>query len=154
MLRKTKIGLISSKGGHLFQLLQLKKLLKKYNRFWVTFTGQDSSFYLKNESLYQAFYPESRNFPNAVRNFFLAIKILKKERPDFLISCGAGISVPFFIVGKLIFKIKLIYIEPYDFISYPSLTGRIMYNFVNLFLVQHKSQKKWFPKASHWGSLL
>lgn len=149
-----KIGLITSKGGHLFQLIQLSKLFKKYDRFWVTFAGEDASYHLKNERKYYAFYPESRNIVNALRNFFLALKILKRERPSFLISCGAALAVPFFIVGKLFFKTKLVYVEPYDFVAYPSLTGKILYNFVDLFLVQHKQQKKWFPKAKYWGSLL
>lgn len=148
-----KLGIISSKGGHLFQLIQIKKLFGKYDRFWVTFRGQDVDYFLKNEKVYYGFYPESRNIINTIRNFVLAIKILNREKPNFLISCGAAIAVPFFILGKL-FRSKLIFIEPYDFVAYPSLTGKILYNFVDLFLVQHKLQKKWFPKAKYWGSLL
>jgi len=149
-----KIGIITSKGGHIFQLLQLENFYKNYERFWVVFKGEDVSYYLKNEKKYYANYPESRNILNAIKNFFLAIKILKSEQPKFLISSGAAIAVPFFIVGKFFFHTKLIYIEPYDFISYPSLTGKILYNFIDLFLVQHKRQLKWFPRAKFWGSLL
>ena len=149
-----KIGIITSKGGHLYQLLRLDKLFKKYDTFWITFTGTDTSSYLKNERTYFAFYPESRNFINAIKNYFLSFKILKQEKPGYLISSGAAIAVPFFIVGKFFFRTKLIYIEPYDFVAYPSLTGKILYNFVDLFLVQHDRQKKWFPKAKYWGSLL
>lgn len=149
-----KVGFITSKGGHLFQLYKINSIFKKADRFWVSFTGKDTSHYLRKERRYFAFYPESRNMPNAVRNFFLAFKILKKENPSFLISTGAGIAVPFFIVGKFFYKTKLIYVEPYDFVSHPSLTGRILYNFVDLFLVQHNQQLKWYPKAKYWGSIL
>lgn len=154
MKKVVKLGIISSKGGHLLQILQLKKLFLKYNRFWITFKGVDVVYYLKKEKVYYAYYPESRNLFNAIRNLYLAIKIFYKERPTHLISSGAGIAVPFFIIGKLFFKTKLIFIEPYDFIAYPSLTGKILYNLVDLFLVQHKVQKKWFKKAKYWGSLL
>lgn len=154
MNSKIKIGLISSKGGHLLELMQLNKLFKQYSRFWVTFQGKDTDFYLKNEKVYYAFFPESRNILNFIRNLFLSLLIIYKEKPDFLLSSGAGIAVPFFIIGKYLYKTKLIYIESYDFVSYPSLTGKILYNIANLFLVQHKIQKKWYPKAKYWGSLL
>jgi len=152
--RKIKIGLISSKGGHLFELIQLKKLFKKYRRFWITFPGQDTQYYLKNETIYYAYYPESRNIVNLIKNFVLALEYFKKEKPKILISCGAGIAIAFFLVGKLFYKTKLIYIESYDFIKYPSMTGKILYNFTDLFLIQHNIQKKWYPKAKYWGSLL
>ena len=149
-----KLGIITSKGGHLYQLIKLKKIYNQTNRFWVTFQGKDADFYLKKERKYYAFYPESRNVLNSLKNFLLALKLLKKESPSHLISCGAAVAVPFFIVGKLLFRNKLIYIEPYDFVAYPSLTGKILYNFVDLFLVQHKHQLKWFPRAKFLGSLL
>lgn len=154
MKKQIKIGIITSKGGHLFQINQLKSFWKKYNRFWMTDQGLDTSHFLKNERVYFGFFPDSRNIINAVRNLFLAIKILVAEKPNILLSSGAGIAVPFFIIGKLFFKTKLFFIEPYDFIKYPSLTGRIVYNFVDLFLVQHRIQKKWYPKAKYWGSIL
>ncbi len=153
-IKKVKIGIITSKGGHLFEILRLKNLFNAYNHFYVTFQGGDSKYYLNKENVYYAYFPESRNIINFIRNLFLAIFILTRERPNLLISCGAGIAVPFFIVGKLLYRAKLIYLEPYDFVSYPSLTGRILYNIADLFLIQQKCQNKWFPKAKYWGSLL
>lgn len=148
-----KIGIITSKGGHLVAIGQLSRLFNKYSHFWVTFEGKDTKEYLKDEIVYYAHYPESRNSINAIKNTFLGIQILCKEKPNILISSGAGIAVPFFIVGKLL-GIKLIFIEIYDYVKYPSLTGKILYNMVDLFLIQHRTQKKWYPKAKYWGSLL
>jgi len=151
--KKVKLGIITSKGGHLLQLIQINSLFKKYNRFWVSFSGKDTKYYLKKEITYYAYYPESRNVLNAIKNSLLSIKIFLKEKPSHLISSGAGLAVPFFIIGKIL-KARLIFIEPFDFVSYPSLTGKILYNIVDLFIVQHKVQKKWFKKAKYWGSLL
>lgn len=148
-----KIGLITSKGGHLFQLYQIKDWWSRYDRFWVTFTGEDTKSLLEGERVYFGFYPESRNLFNALRNFFLSSKILLKERPNLLISTGAGIAPPFFLVGKLL-GIKLIFIEPYDFIKYPSLSGRLVYPIVDKFLVQHKRQKRFYKKGEYWGTTL
>lgn len=149
-----KIGIISSNGGHLFQIIQLKKIFLSFQRFWVTKKDIDSLFYLKKEKVYYGYFPETRNTLNFIKNFFLAFKILKKEKPKILISSGAGIALPFFIVGKFFFNTKLIFIEPYDFVHYPSLTGKIVYNFVDLFIILHSIQKKWYPKATMIKNLI
>jgi beta-1,4-N-acetylglucosaminyltransferase len=148
-----KIGIVTSCGGHLFQMYQLKPWWKKYNHFWVTFHKDDASSMLTREHVYYAYYPESRNILNAIRNFFLAFKILLKEKPTVLVSCGAGIAPPFFYVGKLL-GIKLIFIEPYDFIMYPSLSGRLVAPIVDELLVQHKEQLRFFRHAKYKGALL
>jgi UDP-N-acetylglucosamine:LPS N-acetylglucosamine transferase len=148
-----KLGLITSRGGHLYQLYQLKKFWSRYNRFWVSFPGRDTCYYLKNEKVYLGYYPESRHILNAIRNLFLAIKILTKERPDFLISCGAGIAPPFFLIAKIM-GIKTIFIEPYDFIEFPSLSGKLLTPLVNKYLVQHPKQLKFSKKAEYWGETL
>lgn len=148
-----KLGLITSRGGHLFQLYQLKKWWGRYDRFWITDKGGDVDYLLKSEKVYYGYFPESRNIINAIKNFFLGLKILKKEKPDLLFSCGAGITPPMFLAGKIL-GIKLIYMEPYDFIKYPSLSGRLIYPLVNKFLVQHRIQKKFFKKTEYWGEAL
>lgn len=150
---KIKIALISSGGGHLFQMYSLKKWWSKYNHFWITFDRIEVRSMLQKERKYFASFPESRNILNALRNLFLAVKILRNERPTLLISCGAGIAPPFFLVGKL-FRIKMIFIEPYDFIKYPSLSARIVEPFVDILLVQHKEQLKNFRRAKFVGPLL
>lgn len=148
-----KIGIITSRGGHLVAIKQLKELFNLYPHFWVTFKGKDTREYLDIEHYYYTYFPESRNIFYFVGNFFHALYILIKEKPTILISTGAGMAIPFFLVGKIL-GIKLIFIETYDFVKYPSMTGKILYNMVDLFLVQHKVQKKWFPKAKYWGALL
>lgn len=148
-----KIGLITSKGGHLFQLYQLQKCWSKYNRFWVTDKGEDVNYLLSNERVYYGFFPESRNVQNFILNLFLSFKIIIKEKPDVLVSTGAGIAVPFFYFAKFL-KIKLIFIEPYDFIAYPSLTSKLIHPIVSHYLVQHRSQKSFFKDAKLIGPLL
>ena len=153
MAERIKIGLISSRGGHLFQLYQLKDWWKRYPRFWVTDRGEDSDYLLRNEKAYYGYFPESRNLFNAIRNFFLAFKILRKEKPNLLVSCGAGIAPPFFYVGKIL-GCKLIFIETFTFVKRPTLSGKIIYPIANLFLIQHKDLKKFYPKAKYWGRIL
>lgn len=124
------------------------------NHFWVTSNTVDVETLLAKKKIHLAYSPDSRNLINAVRNFTLALKILRTERPDVIVSCGAGIAPPFFLAAKIM-GIHTIYIEPIDFIQKPSLTGVISQYLVDLFLVQHQSQQKFFRRKVHcWGSTL
>lgn len=148
-----KICLVCSSGGHLLQLFLLKDWFQKYDRFWVTFNKVDAISVLKNEKVHYAHHPTNRNIINLIRNFFKALYIIPKERPDLIISTGAGIAVPFFYVGKL-FGAKLIYLEVYDRFDSPTLTGELVYPIVDKFLVQWDEQKKYYPKAENWGQVI
>lgn len=148
-----KLAIISSRGGHLFEILQLRPWWKSHPRFWITFPGKDTQSLLEEETVYFAHYPESRHFVNALKNFLLAWKILLAEKPDILVSCGAGIAPPFFIVGKIL-GIKLIFIELYEFVSYPTLSAKIISHLTPHLLVQHPQQLKFFNHAIYKGSLL
>jgi len=148
-----KIAIVCSTGGHLFQLYILKDWWKKYERFWVTFRKEDALSMLKEEKKYWAYYPTTRNLWNLIRNTILAWRILRKEKPDIIVSTGAGVAVPFFWLGKL-FGAKTIFIEVYDRIDSPTLTGKLVYPVTNRFLLQWESQKKFYPKGIVIGEML
>ncbi len=147
-----KICLVGSSGGHLTHLYMLKSLWQDKERFWVTFDKQDARSLLKDEKMYPCHYPTNRNIKNLIKNMFLAWKILKKERPDLIISSGAAVAVPFFYLGKL-FGAKLIYIEVFDRIDKSTMTGKMVYPIVDKFIVQWDEQLKVYPKAVNLGSI-
>ncbi len=148
-----KVCLVGSSGGHLMHLYLLKEFWKNKDRFWVTFDKEDSRSLLKEEKKYWCYFPTNRNIKNLIKNTFLAIKILLSERPDIIISSGAGSAVPFFYIGKLL-GAKLVYIEVYDRISSPTMTGRLVYKISDLFVVQWEEQKKYYPKAINLGGII
>lgn len=147
-----KVCLVGSSGGHLTHLYMLKPFWEKHERFWVTFDKQDAKSILKGEKMYGCYYPTNRNLKNLLRNTFLAFKVLFKERPDILISSGAAVAVPFFYIAKLMGK-KLIYIEVFDRIDQPTMTGRLVYPIVDEFIVQWDEMKEVYPKSVNLGSI-
>lgn len=147
-----KVCLVGSSGGHLTHLYLLRKFWEKEDRFWVTFQKEDAVSILKEEQMYPCYYPTNRNLKNLLKNTFLAIKILKKERPDLIISSGAAIAVPFFYIGKL-FGAKTVYIEVFDRIDKPTLTGKLVYPITDKFIVQWEEMKKVYPKAINLGGI-
>ena len=147
-----KVGLVCSSGGHLTHLYMLKQFWKDKERFWVTFDKEDARSVLEGEKVYPCYYPTNRNIKNLVKNTIVAIKVLVKEKPDLLISSGAAVAVPFFYIAKIMGK-KLIYIEVYDRIDKPTLTGKMVYPIVDCFIVQWEEQKQVYKKAVNLGSI-
>ncbi|WP_327204874.1 PssD/Cps14F family polysaccharide biosynthesis glycosyltransferase [Paenibacillus sp. DMB20] len=125
---------------------------KEHERFWVTFNKEDARTALADEKAYWCHHPTNRSLKNLIKNTFLAWNILRKEKPDILISSGAAAAVPFFYLGKL-FGAKLVYIEVYDRISSPTVTGRAVYPITDAFIVQWEEQKRFYPKARFLGGL-
>jgi len=147
-----KVCLVCSSGGHLTHLYLLKEFWKNEERFWVTFDKPDAQSILKDETLYPCCFPTNRNVNNLIKNTFLAFKILRKERPDVIISSGAAIAVPFFYLGKL-FKAKTVYIEVFDRIDEPTMTGKLVYPVTDKFIVQWKEMEKIYPKSINLGGI-
>ena len=147
-----KICLVGSSGGHLAHLNMLKPFWKDEERFWVTFDKEDARSILKDEKMYSCHFPTNRNLKNLIKNTFLAIKVLKKEKPDVIISSGAAVAVPFFYIGKL-FGAKTVYIEVFDRIDKPTVTGKLVYPVTDMFIVQWEEMKKVYPKAINLGSI-
>ncbi len=148
-----KICLVGSSGGHLTHLMLLKDFWQKHDRFFVTFDKLDSRSVLENERKYLCYFPTNRNIKNLIKNTFLAFKVLWKERPDVIISSGAAVAVPFFYVGKL-FGAKTVYIEVYDRIDIPTLTGKLVYPVTDKFILQWEEQKKFYKKGINLGGML
>ena len=73
-----------------------------------------------------------------------------KERPDVVISTGAANAIPMCLIAKF-FKKKVIFIETFARISSPSKTGKFMYKYADLFIVQWKELLKFYPNALFGG---
>jgi UDP-N-acetylglucosamine:LPS N-acetylglucosamine transferase len=92
-------------------------------------------------------------FPTLLRNLRLAWRTLRNERPDLVVSTGAAVAFPFFIVARLL-RIKTVYIEVYDRIDLATLTGRLCYPISDLFLLQWSEQGRFYPRGKLIGRLL
>nr|WP_297110945.1 PssD/Cps14F family polysaccharide biosynthesis glycosyltransferase [Tessaracoccus sp.] len=144
---------VSSPGGHLAQLLPLRDWWQNVDRIWVTFQLPEVEAALANERVEWCYWPTTRNIPNAIRNLFLAWRLVRRERPDILVSGGAGVSVPFFFVARLL-GIRTVYIECFDRITMPTMSGRICYLVSDLFCVQWDEQRVYYPESANIGAIL
>jgi beta-1,4-N-acetylglucosaminyltransferase len=148
-----RVLLVCSSGGHLIQLHNLRPWWERHDRMWVTFRKLDSRSLLAGERVAWAHHPTTRNLRNLVRNLLLAWRLLRSFRPDVVVSSGAGVAFPFFLVARLLGQ-KTVYVEVYDRIDSATMTGRLCYPFSNLFLLQWEEQRRSYPKGVVIGSLL
>lgn len=148
-----KLALIASSGGHLFQLSSLKEFWENKDHFWVSFKTEDAKYLLKDEKVYWAYFPTNRSIKNLFKNLYLAFMIVRSEKPDAIISTGAGIAVPFIVIGK-IFKIKTLYLESITRSEELSLSGRLIYPFVDKLLVQWPQLAEKYKKPEFKGRII
>ena len=131
---------------------QLALVYKGYDHFYFTFKGGVADEIKKNCRI--------RAIPNIVKHnplswvvgAVLSFYVVLVERPNVVISTGAGIVVFFCVFAKLL-GAKLIFIESMARIKRPTLTARFLYPFADLFIVQWPRLIKHFPKAKYLGRL-
>jgi UDP-N-acetylglucosamine:LPS N-acetylglucosamine transferase len=152
--RPCRVALVGSSGGHLTHLLALHEFWGDIDRFWVTFDTPDAVSRLAGERTYWCHHPTNRNLPNLLRNTLLTLQVLRRERPDAIISSGAAVAVPFFWLGRLLFGTKTVFIEVIDRIDSPTLTGRLVRPVSTGILLQWEEQRHAYPKGTLVGPIL
>jgi UDP-N-acetylglucosamine:LPS N-acetylglucosamine transferase len=148
----SRVLLVASSGGHLSHLLQLRNWWGHRDRHWVTFPTADARRALEDESVTWAHHPTTRNLPNALRNARLATQLIRQYQPDLVVTTGAGVGFPFVAVAKAR-GVRTAYIEVFDRMTSPTLTGVLCYPLIDLFCVQWESQKDMYPDGRLIGWL-
>jgi UDP-N-acetylglucosamine:LPS N-acetylglucosamine transferase len=149
---RRRVLFVSSSGGHLAQLLQLRSWWIHHERRWVTFDLPDARSKLEGETLIPAYFPTTRSIVNLVRNTPLARRVLEDFGPDVVISNGAGVAIPFFAMARLM-GIPTVYLEVYDRIDSQTLTGRLVQPLTTRFCVQWPEQQDLYPGSVLTGPL-
>lgn len=151
-----KVMFISSVGGHLTQMLELKDIFNDYNYILVTektdvtkdMNNKYKMEYLKYGSRKYLFRYIFIAIFNIIKSFFLFLKY----RPNVIITTGTHTAVPMCYLGWLFGK-KIIYIESFAKRTSPTLTGRIVYPIATVFVVQWETMLKYYPKAECWDGI-
>ena len=154
-----KVLFISSTGGHLEELMQLKPMFSNYDYHIITEKTKSNLGLIKkhpgrvNFLVYGSYttltkkltYPFKLMY-NTIKSFFLYLKI----RPKYIVSTGAHTAGPMCLIGH-IFGSKIIFIETFANSKSKSRTGSLVYKFADLFIVQWESMLKLYPDATYGG---
>jgi len=158
-MKKKKVMFISSTGGHLEELTQLKDMFSNYDYHIVT-EKTKSNLSLKNK------YPNRVSFLiygtyttlgkkitypfKLLLNCFKSLFIYIKFRPKYIVSTGAHTAGPMCLLGKILGS-KIIFIETFANSKTKSKTGSLVYKFADLFIVQWEEMLELYPNAVYGG---
>ena len=154
-LKNKKVLFISSTGGHLDELLQLKSLFKKYDSYIIT-EKTKSTIDLKDKysKVNYLVYGTKDHFITYIFKFiynvFKSLILFIKIRPKVIVTTGTHTAVPMCYIGKLFFR-KVIYIETIANSKTKTLSGKLVYPIADTFIVQWESMLKLYPKAIYGG---
>jgi UDP-N-acetylglucosamine:LPS N-acetylglucosamine transferase len=149
--RSEKVLLVASPGGHLLQMLALEPAWRDFDSSWVTLRSADVEYLLEGRDVTYGHGPTPRNVSNFFRNFRLARRVLREHDPGTVMSTGAGLALPFFLLGRLQRR-RLVYIESITRVEKLALTGRLVYPLANAFFVQWPSLAR-LRRARFHGSV-
>lgn len=151
-----KVLFISSTGGHLSEMLQLKDMFNRYDYHIITEkTKSNLSLKEKYQNKVNYLIYGTKDHPltypfKLLANCFKSLYFYFRIHPDYIITTGAHTAGPMCLIGK-IFGSKVIYIETFANINTKTITGRLLYPFADMFIVQWHSMKKHYKDSIDGG---
>jgi UDP-N-acetylglucosamine:LPS N-acetylglucosamine transferase len=156
-MKKKKIILICSDGGHLAQILELKELFVQYDYLLIT-EETDATVALKDK--YNIKFLKGR--PKGERglmfwfsilsNMFLSLRLLITHYPKVIITTGSHTAVPMAILGKLFF-VKVVWILSFARINSKAKSASLIYPIADKFIVQWETAQQLYPKSIYLGGI-
>jgi UDP-N-acetylglucosamine:LPS N-acetylglucosamine transferase len=148
-----KVCLTSSAGGHMNELNLAIEGFSFREQYWLTYKSPHLELFLADKKHHFVMNTSSTNIITWIINTLQSFRILYLEKPDLIISTGAGVSFPTIFLGKLFFKCKVIFIVSAADVTMASRTPLKAYRYSDLFLVQWPELQKLFPNSKHIGVL-
>lgn len=154
--KKKKVIFVSSIGGHLTQMLQLKSIFDDYNYMLIT-EKSEVSLGLKNKyNVRYYMYCNKKNFLKYffvnVVNAFHSVYTFFSFKPDVIVTTGANTAIPLCYLGRIFGK-KVIFIESFAKRNGKNFSGLLAYPVATTFIVQWESMLKYYPKAKYFGGI-
>lgn len=152
---KLRILFVCNRGGHFSQMMALKELFLEYDSMLVTDTSEVSkSVHLGIPCKYISSFRQQRfQLLFFVINLCQCFRIWVKFRPRVIVSTGANLAVPMFIVGWLLGS-KLVFIESRAKVYTKSFTGKFVRRLCNKIIVQWPEMLDVYPEAKYYGQLI
>ena len=117
--------LVAEPGGHLLEMWAMRTVVPRERRAWATVDSPDVRSLLRDEDVRLGRGPTCRSLPNLLRNFAVAVRIIRARRPRVILCTGSGITVPFAWVGRLL-GARVLFVECGGRVDGPSLSCRML----------------------------
>lgn len=126
-MKKIKIALICTIGGHFEQLINLKNLFNQYDYFWITNKNIQTEKELSGQKKYFIDMAHFKKPLGYMKHIPIVFSILYKEKPSHILSTGSGRTafIPFLI--SKIFGIHFIFIDTFSRVNGLSKLGNFIH---------------------------
>ena len=145
------VCVVCSGGGHLTEALAAVARVRE-PMYFVTVGAPHVRLRLADHEVFYVVDPHVSPFLYLV-NLTQSVRIFLKKKPRVVIATGAGIAIATCLLVKLGGG-TMIYVESGARVKSLSRTGRFLYPFADLFLVQWEGICNNYPKAIYGGLLL
>ena len=159
--RGLRICLAASGGGHVRQLLDLQPAWSRYDHFFVTedtalgqtLSASHRTYFVPHFAWGQAkLGAPFRMVGRAIASLFRSARAILRERPDVLITTGAG-AVIFVVLWARLFGARIVVIESFARVERPSLFGRLAAPLAHDLIVQSAKLATTYPRAKVFDPL-
>lgn len=147
-----RVLLVSSSGGVLLDILALKPWWSRHQVSWVAVQAPDTTALLKEQQVHWE--PEqsaSRPLP-MLAAVARALRILRAERPDVIVSAGSGVAVGVFIAARLL-RVPALWLETFNIVDSPGIASKVCGKLAAAVLVQRPALLATRPRAVLLGEL-
>ena len=152
-MKKEKICLAASAGGHLNQLLALSPVWQEYDFFFVT-SLENAAGNLRKQARTYVLGECNRQHPlRTCMVAFRALKAVCKERPSIVLSTGAAPGFLICFWAKL-FGAEIIWLDSIANINKLSLSGRLVRPFADLILSQWPEVAAAYKRVEYAGEVV
>lgn len=160
-VRRLKICLAGSGGGHVRQLLDLAPVWSAHDYFFVTedtalgasLADEHRTYFVPHVAVGQAkLGAPVRMVVGAIRSIFRSAGIIWKERPDVVISTGAG-AVFFAVAWARLMGARTVVVESFARFDRPSIFSRVAAPWAHDMVIQSQALASYYPKAKVFDPL-
>jgi UDP-N-acetylglucosamine--N-acetylmuramyl-(pentapeptide) pyrophosphoryl-undecaprenol N-acetylglucosamine transferase len=141
------VHLVASGGGHLELLNAVRGAFGGYRRVWVVDAPRADRLRHQGERVHAL--PQYDRHPlrgKLLQNAALSLALVLRERPKLVITSGAGGTVPFSFLARLL-GAKLVFVETMARVAAPSASGRVLSRLASEVLVQWPEAVGAYPGA-------
>jgi hypothetical protein len=130
-----KVGLAASAGGHLVELLKIAGPCIGPKTFAVTTSDIVKNAFEGAVRTYVVCECNRQHLFHVVAVVLQCARILLRERPDVIVSTGAAVGCVMCLLAKIL-GARVVWLDSITNVNRPSLSGRLVRPFADLFLVQ------------------
>ncbi len=148
-----KICLVASAGGHLSQLLKIVQAVNGYQAFVVTTSEAVRENLTRFGQVHVVGECNRQHGLRVVRVVLTCWRILRRERPDVILSTGAAPGCVCCFLGKLM-GAKIIWVDSITNVGRLSLSGWLVRYIADLFIVQWAELAQKYRGTEYVGTIV